>query len=733
MDWLHDAWHRMRVLAAVLAIVRFSILIPAVLAVTLLVADQMIDILRAVGEEGRRPAVAWLLVMSTFTGLVVWYGARTMLRFRFAANSASDPQVHPRLKRQLPRLLGVSIPGMLAVRVAILAATGGAGHSEGLWIFTGALTVVTGVVAAFVFQRRQIAASVGLHALAVSESREGRSLARVRELPATTQRVLIALLGTNAIALALFMWAPFYSSGGPVKLGAPAILLLGLGLTTVVGNSLVYVANHHGIPIITTFGLWALLCSIGNDNHLPRVVAAEKPSGFLLRVSDAAPVRSSPFAQSTLQQYFRDWFKDLDSLPNHGPIPVFIVSAEGGGLRAAYWTAMVLAALEDETAAKGAPFSRHVFAISGVSGGSVGAALFDASVASRVSLKGSAKSRVDEMGEMLSKDFLSDTLGAGLFPDLLQRFLPAPILADRALALDQSFDRAWEDEHTADPTRLRASFQDLWSEQPYRVPLLFLNSTAVETGQRAINSPFSTASTSADWPFADSLSVHELIGGGVPLSTAALLSARFTYVSPAALIDSHGAHDPNWLRLVDGGYFDNSGAVTAQEIARMVIESNLICGSAGGPAAGLPCAKLIVLHLPNEPEKASDISDQRAREKGSSGRWERMSEILAPINALLQTRAARGTQAVKFLQGEPGVQLVSLRPCTEQVTAPLGWVLSSQVRKDMKAQLDACKDPDGNCAGAKIRWVEKILNEDASTAMPAVFNEPTACPTPKVR
>jgi hypothetical protein len=57
----------------------------------------------------------------------------------------------------------------------------------------------------------------------------------------------------------------------------------------------------------------------------------------------------------------------------------------------------------------------------------------------------------------------------------------------------------------------------------------------------------------------------------LPLSTASLLSARFTYVSPAALIDTHRCHAPAWIRLVDGGYFDNSGAVTAQEIARTLI------------------------------------------------------------------------------------------------------------------------------------------------------------------
>jgi hypothetical protein len=135
-------------------------------------------------------------------------------------------------------------------------------------------------------------------------------------------------------------------------------------------------------------------------------------------------------------------------------------------------------------------------------------------------------------------------------------------------------------------------------------------------------------------------------------------------------------------------------------------------------------------NLPNEPEAATALLN---REKRTSGRLEWMSETFAPVQTLLNTRGALGTQAVSFLRGEPNVQLLTLRPCTERVTAPLGWVLSEQVRHDMKKQLDACKEPDGNCAGAKIWWVEKILNEQASAPFLPVFDKPTVCPVPIVQ
>jgi len=237
---------------------------------------------------------------------------------------------------------------------------------------------------------------------------------------------------------------------------------------------------------------------------------------------------------------------------------------------------------------------------------------------------------------MLKQDFLSDTLGAMLFPDLLQRFLPLPLFNDRAIALDQSFERAWAGAHPEDPTRFKESFHELWRKAPYRVPLLFFNSTVVETGQRAINTPIATMTQDADPAFTDTLSVGRLIGTELPLSTAALLSARFTYVSPAALIDTHGQHDPNWIRLVDGGYFDNSGAVTAQEIARVLVDSHLVCG-AGDPVPDMPCMRLIVLHLPNEPQPPTAVLNEK---KKNTGGIELMSEVFGPVAPVIRFSTA---------------------------------------------------------------------------------------------
>jgi hypothetical protein len=56
------------------------------------------------------------------------------------------------------------------------------------------------------------------------------------------------------------------------------------------------------------------------------------------------------------------------------PVPMIVVATAGGGLRAAYWTAVMLERIEARLG--GDTFRKHLFAISGVSGGSVGAAFY---------------------------------------------------------------------------------------------------------------------------------------------------------------------------------------------------------------------------------------------------------------------------------------------------------------------------------------------------------------------
>jgi len=82
----------------------------------------MIDILRAVGEDGRRGAVTWLLLNGRVRQLGSYgMAARTMLRFRFLFEAASGSQGASTVGNACYRWLGISIPALLTVRVAQLA------------------------------------------------------------------------------------------------------------------------------------------------------------------------------------------------------------------------------------------------------------------------------------------------------------------------------------------------------------------------------------------------------------------------------------------------------------------------------------------------------------------------------------------------------------------------------------------------------------------------------------
>jgi len=699
VEWLRTSWRWLREWFAVLAIVRFSILIPAVLIATLLLADQMADALIAASEHPLG-ASTWAFLSATFfAALVVWYTGRTMLRFCFDGNPASDAGVHPTLKRHLPRLLALCVPAPVLIKVLTLR--GAVADARGVYQLAGALALVLLLTALYVYGRRKLAQLPHLSALADSEAQEARNLDRLSRLQPRTRRLLWALLAANVGALLLAIYGPLY------LIGAPALLLLALGLIAVTGSWLVYLANHRRIPILTLLLLWVVLVSPFNENHEVRQTANAHSHGFLSRAQPIAPgtLEASPLPEGALGAYFLTWFDELASREGGtGALPVVIVAADGGGIRAAYWTAIVLGELQDRSAAQSVPFSRHVFAISGVSGGSLGAAIFAAIAAQRLLLPPAAPARswVQEADDVLGRDFLSPTLANALFPDLLQRFLPAPVFDDRAIALEQSWERAWAAAHVQGRAGFSAPFHSLWAVSPHSVPLLFLNGTTVESGQRAIIDPLATAAH-ADDPFSSTLRAGQVLGTQLPLSTAVLLSARFTYVSPAGLMGTSGPDARARQRIVDGGYFDNSGGVTAQEILRAI---SLAHAERTRTAPATRPMRLILLHIRNSPP-----NPRRAR-FGLSALPEGyvwLSETLSPVHALLNTGPARAAQIMSYLNGsQPAGELTfyDVKLYRDRTDLPLGWALSCAVQQEMERQLTDCGADD--CAA---RTIPRILSD----------------------
>src|SRR6516165_6005819 len=94
---------------------------------------------------------------------------------------------------------------------------------------------------------------------------------------------------------------------------------------------------------------------------------------------------------------------------------MLIVATAGGGIRAAYWTATVLEKLARDFEKEGG-VRPYLFAISGVSGGSVGATAFDAALAQRDENQCAAGDATCPLATtFLTADFLAPALASLFF------------------------------------------------------------------------------------------------------------------------------------------------------------------------------------------------------------------------------------------------------------------------------------------------------------------------------
>src|SRR5207237_579137 len=80
-------------------------------------------------------------------------------------------------------------------------------------------------------------------------------------------------------------------------------------------------------------------------------------------------------------------------------------------------------------------------------------------------------------------------------------------------------------------------------------------------------------------------------GCRIPLSTAAHMSARFTFVSPAGRF-------PDGTHIVDGGYFENFGATTADEIATRIKQR---CTVPGHEITNVDVKVIMISRKPRKP------------------------------------------------------------------------------------------------------------------------------------
>jgi len=484
---------------------------------------------------------------------------------------------------------------------------------------------------------------------------------------------------------------------------------------------------------------------------VPGVIAwLQEPSESVDRIKKADDSKA-------LSKRFSTWLQgrlDEANLQDPSQYPVFIIAVEGGGIYAATAASLLLAKLEERSPG----FSKHVFAISGVSGGAIGATIFEAlqqsAVASMTSTVGNPtaaptastqstpaasgcprsqsadrgtarQSLTQTVSKIMQDDHFSPVVGA-----IVPQLLGAP--SGRAEALEASFSRSVCEQDTVAGRELAKPFADHWSETS-QAPALVLNATWAETGLRVAFAPFPLHATDKDKSLYSFLDKYMPIQDAkFSLIKAAVVSARFPAILPPYSIPvkpittdagtkeaqpTQAGEGPSLWNFVDGGYSDSSGASTALALYRELEAQSR------GPR---PQIRIILLTSASPP----DLGEKGAKIHGTAFR-----DTLAPIAAVVNVRERLGNQAVARVcdhfpdssnckdkvnnsRSDTLLKIVEIEDQTYGL--PLGWKLSRSTVDVVSWMLGQPRDCD-RTAGSQL----EPGNEKASELERQQLNQKT--------
>lgn len=517
------------------------------------------------------------------------------------------------------------------------------------------------------------------------------------------------------LSLLFFAWNVVQGGFWPVESGAfygsAAIAFGALGSWVALLSILALLARLLRFPVIAAAIVVRAALALVYGEHPVRT----DPATDWARDPAAPEGRQAWLApRPTLAEEVARWKASVAAEP--GPVPVVFVASAGGGLRAAWWTATALGWLIERHPG----LERRIVAISAVSGGALGATVLTAAIA-REERRAAAEGRPFDPAaatrfarDVLGEDFLAPVLAAMLYTEALPPALAERLgMGGRAAALENAWSAAWDRASGGEAWNpLARPFLELRSgpQAPW-LPLLFLNATHEERGRRVIASPVPIGSP----PFLDAWDLHRLLGRDLWTTTAIHNSARFSFVSPAGLLLERGDPDRRMGHVLDGGYFENFGAVTLAEAA-VAIDELL------GDPSRFPPIFVQISSDPSLPDPQAPAEPACAREGPPLARepfpgsfWAALNELLAPFKGVLATREARGVHAVAELAqraacaprpaSAPRPVFVHLAMCGLEEREPaLGWTLDRRSREAIDRLLDA----DG-CNAAELAILADAL------------------------
>lgn len=569
-------------------------------------------------------------------GMNTWYGCRVKLMLSETPPGARAIE----FKRWIPRLAGL-FPFIVAIIGLVLA-------KPALELWKTICAYLGGISIYFVvlLLRRKFFPQV-LPVVPQSYS--------YRQIPAKYWTYdLLILSGSFALAIVLALFPVQL----PTLLGAPSVVALAFSTWTAVIVCVAVWRRMENLPIFTCSLLIVSLCSFTNHHGV--------------RMLKETTLGNT----DNLDEHFKQWIQSRAKVEKEKVVPVILVAAEGGGLRAAYWAERILWRLHRDTELN---FSDRMFLGTGVSGGSVGLATF----VTRLQQDWDGKEE-STLNRVLQQDLVSPVTASLVYPEVIQAALPISFEAfDRSRALEMAWENSWPDHLRYTP---QGPFTALWNRSnsnQHPLPSLIFNTTRVEDGRRYAIS---------NLQFNDPIVKAVPISNSVRLSTAAFLSARFPYITPVAQLedDEFGS-----FHLADGGYFENSGAEMAYRIYQIAKKHSI------------GRAKFIIIALTNDDPHTLGLPNDQAQTKINVGP---LSEITAPVLTLLNARSARTPAVLDQLLCGQEVSTLLINTEVNTQAAPVSWYLSEKAM----ALLEADADHKAAAAISRLKEIIRSPNKIAN-------------------
>lgn len=485
--------------------------------------------------------------------------------------------------------------------------------------------------------------------------KEGKREPLKKELMIQTEKNIFLWFNIFSFAAILIYFAAVFSISFSRYITALPIILLSFGILLGAGNiitlfSLKQKMNFHFLVLVAI-----IIAGVFNETHDVSMMPLKKTNQY--------------HARPSLRAHFNRWIRERktqleDSSLMH--FPIYFVMADGGASRSAYWTASVLAKIQEESSGK---FSKQVFCLSGASGGSLGNMSFYATLINR-----SGQHTTKTVQDYLSNDFLSFPLIRLLGPDIILPLIPFQFMHDRAAALEKSFQSTRKENEITELMNLPFSALQLKNDSSYALPLIFINCTRMQDGAPAVVSNINIEKN----VYGKRIDVLKSLDSNQDLSvaTAVALGARFPYFSPAGRIGNQ--------YFVDGGYFDNSGAGVVHEMI-LDLQSMIMDSINKNPQHPYKKIRFNVLHITNETETEKSIEKTHPL----------ANDLAAPLKTILGSYTSQtdinNLRLYKYLlevyKGDTTYRSINLYKKGEGDDYPMNWSISDQSLGKMNNRL----------------------------------------------